>query len=259
MVPALPGNRPGTALSGFSLRPPPRLTEDDAGASSTKSGCHCKPHPNKPCDCDKYLDNLALKPDQKRARELTLKIQRDEDDLDAQQQWLDDAAVQRKKLVRMMDAVNASRGDVAEELNDLRDQKELLKKKLKRDALERDLKVAHDSLNALAAKRTALQEQKDTVKDATDRVADKMDRVNTALAQSIGTFQTLAATTGSLPPSSESASPTESSSAAAASASAAASVTSGAGSQASSLSSSLASAILKKLQSSMESSESASS
>jgi len=211
------------------------------------------------------MDNLALKPDQKRARELTIKIQRDEDDLDAQQQWLDDSAVQKKKLVRMMEAVNASRADVKEELNDLRDQKELLKKKLKRDALERDLKLAHDSLASLAAKKAMLQQKKDDVKDATDRVADKMDRINLNLQKSIGTFQTLSQTVGSIAPNSSSTSTTSEESTAAAESSAptsqssgqTAATTSSSASLTSSMASQLKDAILAKLKQ-IESSESSS-
>jgi len=163
-------------------------------------GCPCIPSKPGECTCGGDEDFEKLKQSTAKLRELSARISKDEDALEAIQQWLDDARTARKKLKRHIYTVNVTKTDLLDELNDLNDQKEMLKRKAKRDALERDLKMASDSLSKLAKRQEALGAKKDAIADETSKVEKSMSKVSTGLQKSIGTFEELARKIGVRPP-----------------------------------------------------------
>jgi len=166
--------------------------------------CGCK---NKPkCDCDSPDDYANFKKNIKKARDLSRKILKDEDELEAFQRWTDDAIMMRKRLTRQMDQAKQTKQDLEMEVKDLVDQREMLRKKTQRDALERDLKMAHESLAKLADRQKANQAQKDLLAAATQKVESKLDDLQGGLQGRVGTFKAVEAQVGSAAPVSSSSS-----------------------------------------------------
>ena len=206
-----------SSVSFVAMRPPPHITvvgdQEDLGrpkicecvAPPLPFGSQAKGDPQEiisasGCTCDPAVNvqRKLSERDRKRTKDLDHAVERDNKILVQEQKWLDEAEIQHKKMARVISNVNASTSDLVEELKDLQDQRRILKKKIKRDALERDLKLARESLGQIKDKKQAVSEKREALSRQTDAVESRMDKIDQNLQDHLGGFASLAHRLGAL-------------------------------------------------------------
>jgi len=176
--------------ASVTLSLPPNLV-DSSEKMEPRESCPCIPA--KPGECPCGEDTLEiLKNDQARIHEIITRIEKDEEDLEQFNQWIDNAKLSRKKVEREIEFANATRTDLLDELEDLKEQRELLRRQIKRDALERDLKMARDSLAKLARQKQTTLHRTNKFSREMEHVQDKLDSVQGGVKKTIDIFQDLA-------------------------------------------------------------------
>lgn len=129
-----------------------------------------------------------MKEDYSRSRVLSKDIKKETRELESVKSWLEKAHDAIKGIERQVRDVEQRKNDIEDHLNDLKDEKMEIRRKMKRDALERDLKLAHLSLEKLNDRQSQIKEKKNNLSSSTQKLEKEIEKLHSRLKKAVSTF-----------------------------------------------------------------------